>query len=221
MPTLQPDLPSRKRIFCNKCKGETYHMVVCDHADEYFGEAHWEKTVYRLWICAGCESATLEECWTTNGYEDEKGRQLYESNYSPKRTEHDVTGKHFLQLPKKLDAIYRETIQAFNDQLYVLCAAGLRTLIEGICEDRQLKGRNLEDKINALVTVLPQNIVTGLHGFRFMGNDALHQITAPKPEDLRLAIEISEDLLNFLYELDYKARRLPAKEQVWSESDGS
>jgi hypothetical protein len=172
---------------------------------------YWEKVVYRFWICAGCESATLEECWTMRGYEDRDGKQIYNSTFFPRRTEYDVTGKHFKQLPKKLDGIYREAIQAFNDRLYVLCAAGLRTLIEGICEDKQVTGKNLEDKINALVGVLPQNIVTSLHSFRFMGNDALHEITAPKPEDLRLAIEISEDLLNFLYELDYKARRLLSK----------
>ncbi len=84
-------------------------------------------------------------------------------------------------------------------------------LIEGICDNKKIKGKNLEDRINGLVGYLPQNIVANLHGFRFMGNEALHKMTAPKPEDLRLAIEVSEDLLNYLYELDYKVSRLTAK----------
>ncbi len=215
------DLPSQKRIFCNKCKTETNHVLQGDHAREnveYYEEdgetisvSYWEKYIYRFWICAGCDSGALEECWTTDGLVDRNGKRIYQSEYFPKRSEYDVDGKHFKQLPQKLDNIYRETIQAFNNKLYLLCAAGLRSLIEGICEDKQVKGKKLEDKINALVGILPQNIVINLHSFRFTGNHALHEMIAPKPGELRLAIEISEDLLNFLYELDYKARLLPAK----------
>lgn len=44
-----------------------------------------------------------------------------------------------------------------------------------------------------------------------MGNEAVHELGAPERNTLSLAIEVSEDLLNFLYELDYKASRLPKK----------
>jgi hypothetical protein len=42
-----------------------------------------------------------------------------------------------------------------------------------------------------------------------MGNDAVHELTHPSGEDLKLAIEICQDLLNFLYDLDYKMKKLP------------
>jgi len=74
---------------------------------------------------------------------------------------------------------------------------------------KNIDGKNLEQRIDHLEAILPANIVQNLHGFRFMGNEALHELGAPDPKDLRLAIEVSEDLLNFLYELDYKASRLP------------
>jgi hypothetical protein len=67
----------------------------------------------------------------------------------------------------------------------------------------------------------PQNIVTNLHTFRFMGNIAVHELTPPKRQDLLLAIEISEDLLNFLYELDYKAVRLSLSRQSGQEEKTS
>lgn len=41
-----------------------------------------------------------------------------------------------------------------------------------------------------------------------MGNDAVHELAAPKPTELALAISVIEDLLNFLYELNYKASQL-------------
>jgi hypothetical protein len=62
--------------------------------------------------------------------------------------------------------------------------------------------------VDALVSLLPKNVVESLHGFRFMGNTAIHELTPPDRNDLRLAIAVSEDLLNYLYELDYKAKSL-------------
>ncbi len=42
-----------------------------------------------------------------------------------------------------------------------------------------------------------------------MGNKAAHELEAPNESELTLAIEVMEDLLNYLYELEYKVRRLP------------
>ncbi|MCB0264797.1 MAG: DUF4145 domain-containing protein [Calditrichaeota bacterium] len=81
-------------------------------------------------------------------------------------------------------------------------------MIEGICDDKDIGGKNLEKKINGLEGILPKNIVKNLHQFRFMGNVALHDLKAPSRVDLSKAIEICEDLLNFLYELDYKTSQL-------------
>lgn len=54
-------------------------------------------------------------------------------------------------------------------------------------------------------SLLPVNIVRNLHGFRFIGNRAVHELEAPDKSELGLAIDVIEDLLNFLYSLDYKA----------------
>ena len=41
-----------------------------------------------------------------------------------------------------------------------------------------------------------------------MGNEAAHELSAPEKDELRLAIEICEDLLNYLYDLNYKTSYL-------------
>ncbi len=216
------EIPSDKYIFCNTCKGETNHICKADYSRQYVTEAErflggfWQEVGYRLWMCAGCESCTLERYYTDETMEDgtgDFGEQYYDVEYYPERTEFHVESKRFLQLPEKLDALYRETLHAFNHNMPVLCSAGVRTLIEGICEDKHIKGKNLEEKINGLSAVLPQNIVANLHRFRFIGNTALHELVTPDRDDLRLAIEICEDLLNFLYELDYKTSRLAGSNQ--------
>jgi len=56
--------------------------------------------------------------------------------------------------------------------------------------------------------LLPESIVKNLHGFRFIGNRAVHELEAPDASELALALEVIEDILNFLYSLDYKASLL-------------
>lgn len=213
MPEISPDLPSEKRIYCNRCNNDTNHLLKCDHSRRFYEEENglllfWEDEVYRFWVCKGCDKCSLEVCYSMSGMTDAEGNQRYDSSYYPKRKRDNVPTKRFLQLSNKLKQLYIETIECYNSDLNILCAAGLRALIEGICVDKSIEGKNLEKKIDKLTAILPENIVNNLHSFRFMGNDAVHELSPPKRKDLFLAIEVCEDLLNFLYELDYKASRL-------------
>jgi hypothetical protein len=208
------------RLFCNNCKTTTNHTLKASHKQHYDeGDPdgsvfYWGESEFLFWVCAGCDTGVLEERSTDAGMLDNNGTQIYESRYWPKRDVHDLKEKHFRELPSKLRLIYHETILAFNNGLYILTTAGLRALIEGICSDKKVGGDNLMSQINNLTTLLPANIVHNLHRFRFMGNDAVHELSTPKTDDLIIAIEVSEDLLNFLYELDYKTSRLPKPKNI-------
>jgi hypothetical protein len=212
--------PGAKRLFCNRCKSETNHVARGSHKRSYYEDdsSYWEEDIFTLLTCAGCDKGTLEEAWTQSGYlrpagpTNEDTEQDYSLAYAPPRGTQTREPKVFRQLPKALSAIYKECVAAYNNDLHLLCGAGLRALIEGICEDKKVKGTNLQKKIDALAGVhLPQNITKSLHSFRFIGNDAVHKLDVPLRRDLDLAIEVAEDLLNFFYELDYKASRLPQK----------
>ncbi|MFH1117072.1 MAG: DUF4145 domain-containing protein [Pseudomonadota bacterium] len=202
-----------KRIYCNECKNETNHLLRGFHSRTYRDDdGCWEEEVtYSLWTCAGCDTGTLEVGWTAGGMFDGEN-QVYDYSYHPERASQDLMPKIFRQLPRALAAMYSEVVSAYNHQLSLLCAAGLRALIEGICQDKEISGRGLEKKIDGLGSILPQNIVQNLHGFRFMGNQAVHELAAPERDTLRLAIEVIEDLMNYLYELDYKTSRLRKKD---------
>lgn len=198
-----------KWIYCNRCKGSTRHAlhgrVSYRHEDE---DGLYERGEYRLWSCAGCDTATLEDYFTLPGMRDEEGDEFYDSIFHPKRVQRHRQPKSFFKLPSKLGRIYREVVSAYNADLRALCAAGLRALMEGICADRKIPGKTLEKKIDGLTSILPKSIVDNLHNFRFIGNEALHELEAPKLDQLAMAINVIEDLLNFLYELDYKASLL-------------
>jgi hypothetical protein len=199
----------RKRLYCNWCKHETNHELKGEHTGTFgnpeLGELR-EVLTYRLWICMGCEKGLLEEEYCSEAIPDEAG---VEFEYFPKRSQHSLIAKYYSKLKPQLRAIYQEAITCYNEKALILCTAGLRALLEGICQDRKIKGNNLKAKIEGLKAILPnKNIIRNLHHFRFMGNDAVHELTAPKPTEVALAIGVIEDLLNFFYELDYKASQL-------------
>jgi hypothetical protein len=163
----------------------------------------------RLWFCAGCETCTLEEHSTADYMYSQSGdgefSQDWATVYHPKRAIGYRSFKVFQKLPHQLQRAYIETINCFNDKSHLLCAAGLRALIEGVCKDKKIRGDDLEEKIDHMTDILPAEIVKNLHGFRFIGNDAVHKLVFPSEIELGLAIEVVEDILNFLYALNYKA----------------
>jgi len=212
------EIGTKQKLFCNCCKNETHHELKLSHTCEHEEIDHDEDgrpspcflwtNKYRFWVCCGCDTATLEDAWTASWQIDKEGNYIWESRYYPKRKHADHDTKYFQKLSLKLSGIYKEIIECFNASLKISCAMGLRALLEGVCADKGITTGKLENKIDQLTTHLPPNIVESLHSFRFMGNVAAHELQAPNREDLKLAIEVIEDLLNFLYELDYKAQQL-------------
>ena len=205
----------KTRIFCNNCRNYTHHQLLYSHIideEEYFGqklpeEIEWENLdrEVHLWACCGCDRVTMQEITMAIDAEE------VDSEYYPSREKHHHIRKTFLQLNSKLTQIYEEIILCYNNASPILCATGLRALLEGVCADKEIAGSSLFDKINNLNSLLPENIVESLHHFRFIGNEAVHQLSAPTMDELRSTIEVMEDLLNYLYELDYKAASLSRK----------
>ena len=124
--------------------------------------------------------------------------------------------KRFHKLPEHLLQLYKETVAAFNSGSRLLCTIGLRILLEGVCKDKGLKKGNLETKIDGLKIFFPTgNIVKYLHGFRWSGNEAAHDLEPMETHEAQRALDVMEDLLGFLYDMDYKASRLKhAKRRV-------
>jgi uncharacterized protein DUF4145 len=122
--------------------------------------------------------------------------------------------KLFQKLKPDLHQLYKEIVACLDKDCLLLCTVGLRALIEGVCVDKgltdEITGRNLSAKIDGLIKFLPSlNLIEALHSLKVTGDGAAHQLRALTRDDARRAIEVMEDLLNFLYDLDYKASQLP------------
>jgi len=199
---MTEETPKKKRIYCNYCKQNTNHDLKGEHILKT-SSADWdfqEHLTYRLWICMGCEHGLLEEEYSNSEMltsDGADGIEYYSDLfYYPERSQNDLAAKPYTKLKPKLAALYKEAISCYNRKAPILCAAGLRALLEGICQDRRIRGRNLKVKSEGLTVLLPnKNIIRNLHHFRFMGNEAVHELAAPKPTELALAISVIEDLV--------------------------
>ena len=196
----------KRKLYCNRCQRVTNHTVRgnyrSDEIDELTGFEESEDCI--LYECAGCEAPTLYVGYTNSAMGHESEVMLY-----PERREDWRIPKRFVKLPRKLAQTYQETVSAYNGGSLLLSTIGLRALIEGVCDDKGAKGTTLERKIDALsVHFGNQNITSYLHGFRFSGNDAVHELEPLTRSDISQALAVMEDLLNYLYDLDYNASRM-------------
>lgn len=107
-------------------------------------------------------------------------------------------------LPPKIKAIYHETLETFKAGSYILAGVGFRAVIEAICIDKGIKGRDLQQKINNLLKekLITEKECKRLHSIRFLGNDSVHEMLKPEKRTLYLVLEIIEPLLKNIYLID-------------------
>ena len=219
------------REICGKCLRETRHKVVTSY--EYNGEEdcgeHHTIDWYNSWQviqCQGCDDLSFRK----EHFFSEDVHQIYEDEWEdgisvtlyPKRNASMRLTKDFINVPPKLRNIYLESLEAFNNDSFILTAAGLRSLVEGVCEflkitdgpvqqnGKTIRRKTLEGKIFGLNEKghLTEAGANFLHEHRFMGNDAVHSLRKPSRENLSIAIDILEHSLDAIFELPAKAQEL-------------
>jgi hypothetical protein len=175
---------------------------------------------YSLWSCAGCDEATLQ--WQTASEDnDEEWEDPAGEGYFPPRQRDSIEPKVFKNIKPGLNQLYNELTICLNQDCPLLSTIGLRAVIEGICADKGIIEGNLEQKINGLHKFLPSlNLIEALHTFRITGNAAAHRLEALTRDEARAAFDVIEAILNFLYDLDYKASQVKKRAPINSASSG-
>jgi len=222
-----------KMIFCNCCRNGTHHVLRARYSRPrkvFLDEdgngidneivAVTNSSDYKvidvaeirtsIWSCNGCDEETFEY-----QYIDADPGGTFGNTYHPPRSAASsadgtlvdiLQNKRFQKLDPKLNRLCDEVIKCFNADCLLLCSVGLRALIEGICKEKGVTNGNLEHKVDGLIKFLPNvNLIEALHTFRFAGNSAAHELEPSSRDDAKAAIGIMEHLLNYFYDLDYKA----------------
>ena len=234
------------KVHCSQCRRETNHVVlqsvdctgseVIGHYDGHPETIDWSNH-YQIIQCQGCEDVTFRHVSWFSEAQQQIGYDEWDDGTStwlyPKRSDKIRPIKDYYNVPNTLRRIYRETLECFNNDALTLCAAGLRSIIEGMCADQRIvsgpvestkadgtkvtkRRKTLEGKIAGLGEkgILTKGNTTILHEHRFLGNEAVHELNQPSPDELVFAIDIMEHTLDALYEMPDKAdelRRIKAK----------
>lgn len=218
------------KSYCAICARETNQTVLHEEKRDFDEEGGWwDSSKYQTIQCAGCDEVSFRKLYNdaaqqNHSDEDETSQELY-----PKRGPHSRPIKIYRELPFQIKSIYRETIDAFNSNLKLLCGSGVRTIVEAICLDKGvIKGKvvkddgkiitskNLDGKISGLAEkgflTVPSSET--LHELRFLGNETIHELYEPTIEELNIAIDIVESTIESMYELHRKAVSLKRKRSI-------
>ncbi|MGL1932363.1 MAG: DUF4145 domain-containing protein [Desulfotalea sp.] len=214
--SLKTEIKKTEKYICKDCSRETTHKIIAtyvERGDEDCGHGHGVDWIHNDQIiqCLGCESvsfrssSTFSEDWD----HDSEGNIFLIENikYYPGRSE-GVQNIESYMLPEKVQSIYGETILAIENEQNILAGIGIRALVETVCKDLNAGGSNLYDKINSLVTL---SIVTSegadtLHKLRVLGNASAHEVKKHNKQQLTVAIEIIEHMLNGTYIIPQKVK---------------
>lgn len=215
-------MPDIKKIHCNTCNYETNHELrsFCDRkyyeVDKFNGQEvlGWhEDWQYGFWVCRGCDTAILEEKYTDVSMKDNNGDDLYSYEYFPQRSnEPQRKPKRFLHIDENLNSTYKEIIKAYQHGLKIVCAMGVRALLEGICvaegvDDKKAWGLNEKIKKLQSVSNIPSSIIDGLKSLKFIGDDAAHKLISSNNHTISLSIDLLEALLIHLYEAKFDLKQ--------------
>ena len=186
--------------------------------EEYDEYDIWQDTTYAAFSCQGCNTITFR-ILSTNSEEiepsDNGEMSLTEHvNYYPKRSMRMVKERiDIYDAPPKVRKIYHETIEAYNNELPILCGVGIRAIIEAICLEEGITIHGLDNKINALIQkgVVTAKLGEGLHENRLLGNESAHELESFGDQELMIAIRLIENVIESHYNTQSKIQFLKAR----------
>lgn len=234
--TINKSVNKITKVFCRQCKNYTNHIVISSvnvnyEDDSEMGDHYgcfWNSD-YQIIQCQGCEEISFRQADTNFDDFDQEGYVVTELIF-PKRGENSWNIKAFLNVPYNLKRLHRETIDCYNNENLTLCGAGVRGLVEGICNENNIQDGeveftnkngtltkrrldNLQGKINGLFEkgILTKKNTEILHEHRYLGNSSIHDLAKPTKEELDLALEIIEHVFDTIYEIPERADQLSTK----------
>lgn len=199
-----------KQYYCRNCKNETNHKLLHKEDRTINKEYFNYKESFSIIQCLGCDSISFLKIHSDEYVMDKyTGELAYydEEEIFPKyiagRIE-IITMTYYL--PEKVRNIYQETVEALKNDLYILAAGGLRTIIEAICNELKIKKESISKRIDELLNKghLTKAQVKRLHSIRFLGNDALHEVDTPEKKIVYGLFDIINHLLQDLFIQDKK-----------------
>jgi hypothetical protein len=217
------------KVACEACRRDTNHRVLRSVHQHAWHPAHdpdiqvWVD--YQIVQCQGCEDISFRRCVSDTESEDSKV-DIY-----PARNTELAALRDDWRLPPGIRTIYSETHAALCGGHRFLAAAGLRAIVDAVCQDKGAKGEKsatpppppLSTAIDDLVRkgVLTAQAAEPLHGTRLLGNKALHRMRAPTDPELAAAFEAIQHMLQDVFLMERVTERLPRRKPTSDDDEAA
>jgi hypothetical protein len=173
--------------------------------------------------CCGCDRISFYNkiIDVEAGMYDDEGQWetvVIEKHY-PEINENIVEIKDFHLIPPIVSQIYDETITSIKTKSFIIAGAGMRAILEAVCNDKNITGKDLKYRISKMVTmrIISKDDGKKLHGIRFLGNHAVHNIKPAASEELYIALRIIIHLLETVYTLSHASSVLDTSIETFNE----
>lgn len=202
---------------CVTCNGATCHRVITlvASSDESSCGSVQAWSDYSVVQCSGCKTLSfcIESSFSEDfDYDPYTGQPVLAKKHTlyPNRTSGrpQCSGVH--DVPTGVYRIYAETHDSLCNEKPILTGIGIRAVLEAVCTEKSATGK-LFEQIDQLSTMgfISKNNVDFLHGLRFLGNKAAHEVKAHSQVELNAAFDIVEHLLQTVYVVPKRAALLP------------
>ncbi len=189
---------------CKNCAGKRNHDVMYSYTEETNPEYRIDIS-YAIIKCRGCNNISflrqVEDYEVMIPIDEEKYEPETTQEIYPKSIEDYKENRDIYLIPEIVRKIYMETISAIKNGQSIISGIGLRAIIEAICNDKDIKGRDLKFRINKLASlgIIARDDARRLHAIRFLGNDAVHDIKPAKKDSIIIALNIIDHTIQSLY----------------------
>jgi hypothetical protein len=221
------DIKMRKgdkiKCYCEWCHGKTNHEIMAVELTRGAPDDYQYENYDCIIKCCGCDYTSFYNKFIDieTGIYDLNGEWINtesEKQY-PEINENIVKIQDFNLVPPVVSQIYNETISAIKSKSFIIAGAGMRAIIEAICNDKNITGKDLKSRISKIVSIgiISKNDGKKLHGIRFLGNDSVHNIKPATSEELYMALRIVIHLLETVYTLSHASSILDTTIESYGE----
>lgn len=184
--------------YCPQCKHRTHHEVLGEGKNVSPDEDYYYVSYYRVVKCCGCDTVSFDREVIEEGnveYNQDGYEEIVPVHTSYPVKEYSIEPLVSWEIPSLINRAYKESVDALNNESYLLASIGFRATIEALCLENGINSGNLADKID---TLRKKGIITDadckrLHEVRFMGNDSAHQMEKTANTGLYECNQLSPD----------------------------
>lgn len=211
------DGASRIRTHCNTCGHTTIHCVEATLEGDWGDHEYSGGEDHRLIRCGGCDtvkySATHWDSQDIDVDDDGEYYQIKNPKFYPAAQTKKLGPDYFLNIPLKIYDVLSEVLHSQSNNDNILATMGLRILLELLCNSAKCKTKSLIAKINELETngLIDAEEKELFHKIRTFGNKGAHAGDAMTADQIASGVDICVDLLDKLFVIPAKKKKMLAK----------